>query len=169
MIITGNCEPRDIILQKRCTDLKRISETHRSYDALQYPIILWDGQDSYDLNIKLINPVTKLSVDKPVSSMQFYSHRIMVRGEENHLLKCRDLFQQYLTDMYAKIESERLLYIKNHQPELRVDEYIHLRDAINNDGEFLENVLLDNKQISRYDRDAGCKCKFWLFGFILFL
>ncbi|KIH57822.1 hypothetical protein ANCDUO_11985, partial [Ancylostoma duodenale] len=36
--------------------------------------------------------------------------------------------------MYAKIESERLLYIRLNQRKLRVDDYIHLRDAIANDG-----------------------------------
>ncbi|UYV71019.1 hypothetical protein LAZ67_8001425 [Cordylochernes scorpioides] len=44
------------------------------------------------------------------------------------------LFSQYIVDMYAKIESERLLYIRLNQKELRVEEYIHLRDAIANDG-----------------------------------
>ena len=37
--------------------------------------------------------------------------------------------------MYAKIESERLLYVRLNQKKLRVDEYIHLRDAIANDGD----------------------------------
>jgi hypothetical protein len=41
--------------------------------------------------------------------------------------------------MYAKIESERLLYIHLNQRKLRVDEYIHLRDAVENDGN-IENV-----------------------------
>jgi hypothetical protein len=36
--------------------------------------------------------------------------------------------------MYAKIESERLFYLRYHQKTLRVDEYIHLRDGIANDG-----------------------------------
>ena len=31
--------PRDIILYRRNNRLKRIAETHRYYDALQYPII----------------------------------------------------------------------------------------------------------------------------------
>ncbi|UYV76661.1 hypothetical protein LAZ67_14001628 [Cordylochernes scorpioides] len=44
------------------------------------------------------------------------------------------LFSQYIVDMYAKIESERLLYIRLNQKELRVEEYIHLRDAVANDG-----------------------------------
>ncbi|XP_050338246.1 uncharacterized protein LOC126764622 [Bactrocera neohumeralis] len=36
--------------------------------------------------------------------------------------------------MYAKIETERLNYIRFNQSKLRSEEYIHLRDAITNDG-----------------------------------
>ena len=32
---------RDIILHRRNDDVQRVSETHRSYDALQYPILFW--------------------------------------------------------------------------------------------------------------------------------
>lgn len=70
-----------------------------------------------------------------VSSMDFYAYRIMVRdGETNHILKCRQLFHQFIVDMYAKIESERLLFIRLNQKKLRAEEYIHLRDAIAIDG-----------------------------------
>lgn len=44
-------EKRDIIIQKKDNKLKRIYETHRLYDALQYPIIFWQGQDGYHFNI----------------------------------------------------------------------------------------------------------------------
>ncbi|GBM99225.1 hypothetical protein AVEN_182331-1 [Araneus ventricosus] len=37
--------------------------------------------------------------------------------------------------MYAKIEAERLLFIRLNQKKLRVDEYIHLKDAITNDSD----------------------------------
>ena len=36
--------------------------------------------------------------------------------------------------MYAKIESERLLFIRLNQTKLRSEQYIHLRDAVVNDG-----------------------------------
>ena len=52
----------------------------------------------------------------------------------NHILKCRHLFLQYVVDMYAKIETERLLFIRLNQTKLRSEEYIHLRDAIAADG-----------------------------------
>ncbi|GFT66141.1 ATP-dependent DNA helicase [Trichonephila clavipes] len=43
--------------------------------------------------------------------------------------------------MYAKIETERLLYIRLNQTELRSEQYIHLRDAIVNDGDVNPNEL----------------------------
>lgn len=59
----------------------------------------------------------------------------MIRANQSiHILKCRKLFHQFIVDMYAKIESERLLYIRLNQKKLRVENYIHLRDAIEQDG-----------------------------------
>lgn len=67
--------------------------------------------------------------------MNYYSYRLMIReNAENHILKCRQLFHQYIVDMYVKIETERLLYIRLNQTKLRSEEYIHLRDAVINDG-----------------------------------
>lgn len=67
--------------------------------------------------------------------MNFYSYRFMIRPQEsNYILRCGKLFHQYVVDMYAKIESERLAYLRFNQARLRSEEYIHLRDAIVNDG-----------------------------------
>lgn len=74
--------------------------------------------------------------------MNFYSYRLMIRENvDNHILKCRQLFHQYIVDMYAKIETERLLYIRLNQAQLRSEDYIHLRDAIVNDGNVNVNEL----------------------------
>ncbi|GBO22488.1 hypothetical protein AVEN_2211-1 [Araneus ventricosus] len=54
-----------------------------------------------------------------------------------HLL-CKELFHQFVVDMYAKIESARLRLIRLNQKKLRVEDYIHLRDAINSDGDINE-------------------------------
>ncbi|KAI8779517.1 hypothetical protein BgiBS90_020499 [Biomphalaria glabrata] len=68
--------------------------------------------------------------------MDYYAFRIMQReGEANHILMCQHLFHQYIVDMYAKIESERLLFIRLNQKKLRTDEYIHVKDAIENDAD----------------------------------
>ncbi|GFT79695.1 putative DNA helicase [Trichonephila clavipes] len=123
-------------------DIKRVSETHLSYDGLQYPILFWRGDDGYIFNIKMINPQTGEGTNKKVSAMNYYSYRLMIRqNAENHILKCRQLFHQYIIDMYVKIETERLLYIRLNQIELRSEQYIHLRDAIVNDGNVNPNEL----------------------------
>lgn len=67
--------------------------------------------------------------------MNYYSYRLMVReNEENHILKFRCFFHQYVVDMFVKVETERLTFIRLNQAKLRSEEYIHLRDAINADG-----------------------------------
>ena len=67
--------------------------------------------------------------------MNFYAYRIMLRaGNFNHILHCKDLFHQFVVDMYAKIEAERLRFIQKNQNKLQVENYVHLRDAMNNDG-----------------------------------
>ncbi|GIX83790.1 ATP-dependent DNA helicase [Caerostris darwini] len=58
----------------------------------------------------------------------------MIReNEDNYILKCRQLFNQCFADMYAKIETERLILIRLKQVKLRSEDYFHLRDAFVND------------------------------------
>lgn len=140
VIVDSEYDRRDIIIQRRSETLQRIAETHRSYDALQYPLIFWQGEDGYHFNIQQVIPNTGALTNRKITSKEFYAHRIMIRSEEyNHILNCRHLFQQFIVDMYAKIETERLLFIRQNQKKLRTDEYIHLRDAIVNDGR-IDNV-----------------------------
>lgn len=135
VIVGDEFKPRDIVLHRRDDRLVRIAETHRCYDALQYPILFWDGADGYHLDVKMVDPLTGSETQKKCSATNFYSHRIMIRqDEDNYILRCRQLFHQYIVDMYAKIETERLVFLRFHQMQLRSEDYIHLRDAVLNDG-----------------------------------
>ena len=166
IVMVGNdFEKRDIVLERQNNQLQRISETHRSYDALQYPLIFCRGEDGYQFFIPQVNPRTGQELEgKKVSAMDFYGYRLMQRGGEiNHILRCRQLFHQYVVDMYAKIESERLNFIRMNQKKLRVEEYIHLKDAIVNDGKVEEVgklVILPSsfaggpRQMHEYTQDA---------------
>ena len=60
MVIVGeNVDSRDIILKRRNGgQLQRVSETHRSYDALQYLLMFCRGKYGYQLNIKMVDPIT---------------------------------------------------------------------------------------------------------------
>lgn len=100
-------------------------------DPLQNPLMFCRGEDGYHFNIPHINPITGKPSNKTVTCREFYAYRIMVRKDDfNHIYQFKQLFNQYLVDMYAKIESERLLYLRTHQKELRTENNIHLQNAL---------------------------------------
>ncbi|XP_060881727.1 uncharacterized protein LOC132953221 [Metopolophium dirhodum] len=132
VIITGQqFDKRDIVLRCRDDNLQIISELHRSYDSLQYPLMFPYGEDGYSIDIPQVDPVTRVPTQKKVSCMNYYCYRIMERqNNSNHLLRYGMLFNQYIVDQYAKIESERLAFIRHNQKTLRAESYIHLQDAL---------------------------------------
>jgi len=136
VVMTGEGHnPRDIVVNLRDNTLHQIADTHRSYDALQYPIIFWQGQDGYHFGLRHFNPETGVASPRKISCMDFYCYHFMVRQQNfNLILRFKDLFQQFLVDMDAKIESERLRYIRLNQRRLRAENYALLRDAIATDG-----------------------------------
>ncbi|XP_044599590.1 uncharacterized protein LOC123275503 [Cotesia glomerata] len=142
---------REIVIRRRNNNLQFIADTHRSYDALQYPLIFWKGQDGYSINIKQRDPVSGAETNKNVSSKDYYAYRLMIRrGLDNVILRFRELCQQFMVDMYAKIEGERLRYLRYNQLKLRVEEYIHLRDAIVNNADAAEignSVILPSSYV----------------------
>ncbi|KAI6655400.1 hypothetical protein LOD99_2235 [Oopsacas minuta] len=136
LIVGQEFERRDIIMVKRCSSLLRISEIHRAFDTLQYPRIFWKGQDGYNFKIPQTDPKTRRKrLDKKLSSMDFYAYGFMLRdGNFNLIHRGRTLFHQIVVDLYAKVETERLLFIHLHQKKLPVDDYILLRDTVATDG-----------------------------------
>uniref|UniRef100_UPI00358E883F uncharacterized protein n=1 Tax=Myxine glutinosa TaxID=7769 RepID=UPI00358E883F len=138
IVVDEELGSRDIVLKQRSGSLDYIRETHRAYDALQYPLIFWKGQDGYNFSLKKINPATgqeKTGRNSKVSCKDFYSYHFMERDEEvNYVLRFGRVTCQLMVDSYAKMEAERLLYIRLNQSKLRAEEYIHLKDAIVTDG-----------------------------------
>ncbi|GFX58834.1 ATP-dependent DNA helicase [Trichonephila clavipes] len=133
----------DIVIQAHDGRFTRVPDTHTFYDALEYPIIFWKGQEGYSFDIPQINPFTKQPIpNKKVSCKEFYACHMMVRRNNfNLLLRCRLPFHQFLVDMYVKVESERLRFIALNQTKLRAENYIHLQDAIRNDADLDSNSL----------------------------
>ena len=78
------------MLQKRSNEYVTVQETHKSYDALYYPLMFWMCEDGYHFEIYEINPVTGLSTKKRVSSMKFYAYRMMICRNFKVLNKCRN-------------------------------------------------------------------------------
>lgn len=129
---------RDIVLRFRNDTLKWISELHPLYDTLMYPLMYPYGSPSYNIYMKASN-------GRKVTQQQFYSYHLMTRPG-NYFLWYRRLFQQWLVDVYCKIETERLQFLRREQQTLRADNYSNLRDSIlredGNPEQFGQRVVL---------------------------
>ncbi|XP_035843847.1 uncharacterized protein LOC110931184 [Helianthus annuus] len=132
-LIVGDIENvvdnRDIIVETRTGELKRISELHPSYLALQYPILFPYGDDGYRIDIPHRGVVDVVNKTRPKCTMrEFFAYRIQDRiNQFSLILNSKRLFQQFLVDAYTMIESERLRYIRYQQKDLRSDTYESLR------------------------------------------
>ena len=103
--------------------LRSFSDSHRSYDPLCYPLLFPFGTDGFHLGITL--NVTG-SEPKFVTALQFYAYRLMLRPGFQSLHRSCRLFQQYCVDMWAKIETARLIFIRKNQ----VTVYFFIRNIL---------------------------------------
>ncbi|XP_044354828.1 uncharacterized protein [Triticum aestivum] len=66
-----------------------------------------------------------------VSVRDYYCYKFQIRrGVFNTMLYGKQLCQQYVVDMYIKVESSRLDYIRNHQKQIRADLYQGVVDSL---------------------------------------
>ena len=73
--------------------------------------------------------------------MSYYTYRLMIRkNEEQFIHRSSRLFQQYIVDIYAKIEEQRLNYIKLNQDKIRTDTYNGLHDVFTKNETHLSNI-----------------------------
>ncbi|GAA0139171.1 hypothetical protein LIER_00774 [Lithospermum erythrorhizon] len=69
--------------------------------------------------------------NKRSSCRQYYAYKLQQRpGNTSYLLRFGRLLQQYVVDMYIKIESMRLAYFLNNQDEVRVEHYRGVMDSV---------------------------------------
>nr|KAJ0204427.1 hypothetical protein LSAT_V11C500276410 [Lactuca sativa] len=128
--ICDSIEKRDIIVETSSGLLKRISELHPSYLALQYPLLFPYGDDGYRVDILHRGVTSSSNSKRPTCTMrEFFAYRIQDRDQSFSLiLNAKRLFQQFLVDSYTMIESERLYFIRKQHKILRCESYDNLRN-----------------------------------------
>lgn len=127
---------RDIVLRSRDGPLHRIYDIHPAYCPLQYPLLHLFGEDGWHEGLTVVNSNKRLSQCKAIS------YYLEVRPNQfSTLLRGGRLFCRYIVDMYASVDQNRLLYLQNHQPQLRASLYSGLEDAV---GEGDDNLDLNN-------------------------
>jgi len=120
---------RDIVVHHRDGPLRRISDGSPMYESLQYPFLFIHGEDGYHYDLQM-SP----SKENRLSQTDYVAYRIQHRRDEfSLLLRSGRLFQQYLVDMWAAADQNRLNYLRYHQSDIRASLYSGLADAINRD------------------------------------
>lgn len=68
-----------------------------------------------------------------VSCREYYAYKLQIRLTGKFvLLHTGRLFQQYVVDMYVKIETARLDYFRNNQKQIRAELYQGIVDSVEN-------------------------------------
>jgi hypothetical protein len=108
-------EPHEIYIRHRYPPrIQNVSIFHGAYDPLVYVLIYPYGDYGYQL------PEASRQQDE-LTMMAFYRYKLFERPSNSFLFKMRKLFEQYIVDIYCKIEMQRLLFIKRKQEQFRRD------------------------------------------------
>ena len=108
---------KDLILKIRNPGGKnshhRIKEYHRAYDPcgnwLAYPVLFLREKDGYHFRLTHAPDEGRRTTPGKRTTIKFYSYKLMIRANSfNVILHSLRPRMQYVVDMYAKIETERL-------------------------------------------------------------
>ena len=68
--------------------------------------------------------------EERVSCREYYAYRLQIRPH-NYFLRTTRLFQQFVVDMYVKIENTRIDYCCNNQTQLQAELFQGIMDRMN--------------------------------------
>uniref|UniRef100_K3YZ96 Helitron helicase-like domain-containing protein n=1 Tax=Setaria italica TaxID=4555 RepID=K3YZ96_SETIT len=136
----------DIRIQDRGGGLRRISNLHSHYMALQYPILFPYGEEGFKLGINSQSGILQVGARNEVIMLEYYAFQLQQRRSKAIMLICGDrLFQQYIVDVFVSVEENRLRFIIKNNKNLRSDIYKGIHDALHK-GDFDGNNV-DRKVI----------------------
>ncbi|CAG8840467.1 18828_t:CDS:1, partial [Gigaspora margarita] len=148
-------QTHDIILCTSMGHLMRISEFSGYYDPMAYPLLFpyseqeWaprqilyrdfsheltldnsrDNYIGYDDSQQDDHSTNTTQQRRYVTAMDYYAYHLQIRpNQTNLLLQAERFFQQFVIDMYVKIEANRLNFHRKNRSNL----YQGLRDAVLN-------------------------------------
>ncbi|TFK65829.1 hypothetical protein BDN72DRAFT_800757, partial [Pluteus cervinus] len=125
-------EARDIILRRRMPEgqgLYRIHDGHPAYAPLHYVLLFPHGDHGWHYGLRLHQP--DKSSPARLTLTRYTAYRIHFREIEfPTILRGGRLFQQYIVDMWASADQDRLSYLRHNQGKLRAALYSGLEDAL---------------------------------------
>uniref|UniRef100_A0A158P4G6 ATP-dependent DNA helicase n=2 Tax=Tetranychus urticae TaxID=32264 RepID=A0A158P4G6_TETUR len=112
-----------------------ISYVSPHLDPMAYPILFPNGEQGWRCGLPHQSEFAT-AVLKTISVRQFYCYRLFDRQDAfNPVIHAGKLTQQYIVELYTRVESARLKWIRDNQSKLRTDTYAGLLDVLNSRSE----------------------------------
>ncbi|XP_022847664.1 uncharacterized protein LOC111370209 [Olea europaea var. sylvestris] len=122
-----NTRGQDLLIYEHSGNAYKVQYYYGCYDPLQYPLLFPYGEPGWHEVLKAKkNRIT-------VSCREYYCYKLQIRCVNNCiLLHAGRLLQQYVVDIYVKIETVRLDYFRNNQKVIRAELYRGIVDSVQN-------------------------------------
>ncbi|XP_020245001.1 uncharacterized protein LOC109823124 [Asparagus officinalis] len=148
---------REIVIHEHSGQRHYVKHYYGCYDPLQYPLLFPKGESGWHQNIMKIDcsiskqnnnssqfrfssvhellqqEQTGVTMPKQshVSCREYYCYKLQIRESESSVfLLAGRLLQQFVVDMYIKLETTRLDYFRNKQSEIRAEVYQGIVDSL---------------------------------------
>lgn len=134
--------PRDVVYITKEGRIFHINEMHAYYDPLHYVLMFPRGElgwtidirqsdDNRDVHEEVDNEDTENNNSRrtTVTVREFYAYILQMR-EGSYIHFYGRLLHEFIVDMYLKLETSRLLFIRLNQDTLRADVYQGAADAV---------------------------------------
>ena len=93
------------------------------------------GTDGWQPNLRQAAANERGEV-RSLTLLQYYAYRLQERpGEDDSLLRAERLLQEFICMAFARVETQRLLYLALNQRTIRAELYQRLEDALPGDAE----------------------------------
>ena len=124
---------KDIVVYRNASQrptgktIMKINDKHPMYDPLMYVLMFPYGNKGWELG----SFSSSNKQNKKCTTLQYYKYHLIPWGDTTFDVVHRmgRLFQQYIVDMYTKIECDRLQYTRHNQARLHAELYQGLPDA----------------------------------------
>jgi hypothetical protein len=120
---------RDFCIFSKAEGPIKIPIISKHLDPMTYPLIYPGGGSGWMPNMKNENN------NSNISTLQFYSYKMSIRGDFSPYINLGKLTQQYAVDSWVKVESSRLYYLRKNQAKLRTEMYTGLMDYLHKNKE----------------------------------
>ena len=127
-------------IQLKGGGLKIIDSLHPLYDPLAYVLLYPEGHYGYHLQLGK----RQLNGERGITATDFYRYHLQIRDPQIHfnlLLRGGKLSMQFVCDQQAKIEGQRLEFLRYNQKTVKAERYKCVQDAISSNDEVLPGKI----------------------------